>query len=272
MTNEKIVKITAFARAMRRKIVDASFRCQKSVHIGGALSMADILATLYAEVLRVDPKNPHLAERDRFILSKGHGALSYYAALHVLGFINEETFFAFQSNKADLTTHPVMNLDLGIESSNGSLGQGLSMGVGIALAAKARCHDHKVYVVLGDGECNEGSVWEAAMLAPHLKLDNLIVVIDKNGFQNDGASVDVLNAGDFVAKWSSFGWNATAVDGHAVKALYEAFTESIVEGQPKILIASTVKGKGVSFMENKADWHHNRLTKAQYDLASQELG
>ena len=168
MTNEKIVKITAFARAMRRKIVDASFRCQKSVHIGGALSMADILATLYAEVLRVDPKNPHLAERDRFILSKGHGALSYYAALHVLGFINEETFFAFQSNKADLTTHPVMNLDLGIESSNGSLAQGLSMGVGIALAAKARCHDYKVYVVLGDGECNEGSVWEAAMLAPHL--------------------------------------------------------------------------------------------------------
>lgn len=264
-------KIQSFAKTMRRKILDVSFSCNKSVHIGGALSMADVLATLYSDVLNCDPQDPQSDLRDRFILSKGHGALSYYAALLVRGFITDEVFGSFQSNGSDLTTHPVMNMSLGIESSNGSLGQGLSMAVGLALAAKARDQAHKVYVVVGDGECNEGAIWEAAMSASHFKLDNLIVVIDKNSFQNDGASSDVMEPGDFAQKWAAFGWNSIPVDGHDIMEIHSALTEQDVAGRPKVLIAKTVKGKGCSYMEGKAEWHHNRLTKAQYDIAVQEL-
>jgi transketolase len=233
--------------------------------------MADILATLYSGVLKLDPKNPTWDKRDRFILSKGHGALSYYAALLVSGFLTEEIFATFQSNESDLTTHPVLNMELGIESSNGSLGQGLSMAVGLAVAAKQKKQDHKVYVMMGDGECNEGAVWEAAMSGPNFKLDNLIAIVDKNDFQNDGSSASVMEPGDFVKKWESFGWNAIAVDGHDVSAVHRALTTQDVAGKPKVLIAQTIKGKGCSFMENKAEWHHNRLTKSQYDMAVQEL-
>lgn len=271
MSSLDLRKIQTFAKSMRRKILDVSYSCNKSVHIGGALSMTDVLATLYSDVLRLDPKNPHMEQRDRFILSKGHGALGYYAALFESGFVNEALYATFQSNQSDLTTHPVMNMDLGIESSNGSLGQGLSMGVGLAIAAKARGFDHKVYVILGDGECNEGAVWEAAMSAANFKLDNLIAVVDKNHFQNDGASSAVMEPGDFTKKWSAFGWNAISVDGHDIGQIHSALTAQNVDGQPKVLIATTVKGKGCSFMENKAEWHHNRLTKAQYDVAILEL-
>lgn len=265
-------RILTFAKKMRGKIIEVSYRCNRSVHIGGALSMVDILAVLYSDVLRLNPKDPNWAERDRFILSKGHGALSYYAALFARGFISLETFETFQSNRSDLTAHPVLNMSMGIESSNGSLGHGLSMGVGIALAGKARARAYKVYVMLGDGECNEGSVWEAAMSAANFKLDNLIAIVDKNDFQNDGASINVMEPGYFEDKWGSFGWNAISVDGHDVEAIYRALTLQNIIGKPKVLIAKTIKGKGFSFMENNADWHHNRLTKTQYDLAVKELG
>ena len=264
-------EIQRFAKIIRRKVFDVSFSCSKSVHIGGALSMADILATLYGGVLNLDRENPEFIDRDRFILSKGHGALAYYAALLTSGFIDEATYATFQSNDSDLTTHPVMNMALGIESSNGSLGQGLSMGIGLAIAAKRKGRRHKVYVMLGDGECNEGAVWEAAMSGPNFKLDNLIAIVDKNDFQNDGRSSSVMEPGDFVKKWESFGWNAIAVDGHDVESLYDALTGQNVPDRPKALIASTIKGKGCSFMEHKAEWHHNRLTRTQYDLAIQEL-
>ncbi len=256
---------------MRRKMLDVSYTCNQSVHIGGALSIVEILATLYSNVLHLDPQNPKMPGRDRFILSKGHGALSFYAALLVRGIIDEEIFNSYQTNASNLTTHPVMNLDLGIESSNGSLGQGLSMGVGMAIAAKVRGDKHKVYVLLGDGECNEGSVWEAAMSAVNFKLDNLIAIIDKNDFQNDGSSVSVMEPGDFVKKWDGFGWNAIPVDGHNLEQIYVNLTSHEIYEKPKVLIAQTVKGRGISFMEHKAEWHHNRLTKAQYDLATKEL-
>jgi transketolase len=266
-----VKQIQQVAKTIRRKILDISYTCNKSVHIGGALSMVDILATLYCGILKLDSKNPYFVDRDRFILSKGHGALSYYAVLLASGFITEEIFSTFQSNGSDLTAHPVMNMPLGIESSNGSLGQGLSLGVGLAIAAKARNQKHKVYVMLGDGECNEGAVWEAAMSAPNFNLNNLVAIVDKNDFQNDGAASYVMAPGDFVEKWRSFGWNAIPVDGHDVAALLESFQQENIPGKPKVLIAKTTKGKGFSFMEHKAEWHHNRLTKSQYDLAVLEL-
>lgn len=261
-----IKRIEQFAKQMRRAILDISFECNKSVHIGGALSMVDIMAALYSDVLKLDPKKPLQDDRDRFILSKGHGALGLYSALFVKGFIPEQIYKTFQTNESDLTTHPVLNLELGIESSNGSLGQGLSMGVGLALSAKRKNKTHKTYVYLGDGECNEGSVWEAAMAGANFQLDNLFAIIDENGFQNDGSEESVLNLGSMEDKWKSFGWDVRVVNGHDLTEIYNAFTQSSV-GKPIAIVAKTIKGKGVSFMENNNDWHHNRLTKSQYDVA-----
>lgn len=267
-----VQKISNMAEKMRRRILDVSYFCNASAHLGGGLSIVDIMATLYAAVLRYDAKNPAWEDRDRFILSKGHGVLGYYSALLEAGIISEEIFASFQTNESDLMAHPVMNISLGIESSNGSLGQGLSMGVGLALAAKRKNMKHKIYVLLGNGECNEGSVWEAIMSAAHFRLDNLIAIVDNNRFQSDGKSETVMDCGDFSNKWESFGWNVCSVDGHNISELYNAFIEGNVANKPKAVIAHTIKGKGISFMENNNDWHHNRLTKAHYDRALQERG
>ena len=184
----------------------------------------------------------------------------------------KETFETFQTNESDLTAHPVMNLPLGIESSNGSLGQGLSMGIGLALAAKRKKKKHSIYVLLGNGECNEGSVWEAIMSAVSFKLDNLIAIVDNNGFQNEiEPSESIMDSVNFEDKWENFGWNVRSVDGHNISELYNAFIEFNVEKKPKVVIAHTIKGKGVSFMENNNEWHHNRLTEEKYKQALQEL-
>ena len=265
-------KIVAMANLMRRKILDISFSCNTSVHLGGGLSIVDVMAALYGAAMRFDPQNPVWEGRDRFILSKGHGVLGLYSALLASGIISEEVFNTFQTNGSDLIAHPVMNLPLGIESSNGSLGQGLSMGVGIALAAKKRGQLHKTFVLLGNGECNEGSVWEAIASAAHLQLDNLVAIVDNNDFQSDGSSEVVLDYGDFTDKWKSFGWNVCPVDGHNIHQICQAFSQQHLNHRPKVVIAHTVKGKGVSFMENNNEWHHNRLTKANYEQAILELG
>lgn len=264
-----VKKIEEYAKQMRRSILDISFRCNKSVHIGGALSMVEIMATLYGSVLNVDPAKPTWEDRDRFILSKGHGALGLYTALLVKGFISDEIFQTFQTNESDLTTHPVLKMELGIESSNGSLGQGLSMGVGLALSAKKKNKSHKIYVYLGDGECNEGSVWEAAMTGSNFQLNNLIAIIDENGFQNDGSAESVLKFGSMEDKWKSFGWDVRSIKGHDITEIHRALTEPS-DGKPIALVAKTIKGKGVSFMENNNEWHHNRLTKTQYEAALSE--
>jgi len=264
--------ISNFAKRMRRDILDISYSCNKYVHLGGGLSIVDITATLYGAVLNYDPKNPTWEDRDRFILSKGHGVLGYYSALLEGGIISHEVFSTFLDNESDLIAHPVMNLKLGIESSNGSLGQGLSMGVGLALAAKKKGKKHNIYVLLGNGECNEGAVWEAAMSASHFKLDNLIAIVDNNRYQSDGQSEAVMNCSNYEGKWNSFGWNVRSVDGHDIQQLHDAFMQHQVEDMPKVVIAHTVKGKGVSFMENNNEWHHNRLTKTHYDHALQEIG
>ena len=265
-------KVEDMAKRMRIKILDISHNCNLSAHIGGGLSIVEITATLYGAILKYDINDSDWEDRDRFILSKGHGALGYYSALLEAGFISEDTFATFQMNESDLTSHPVMNLTLGIESSNGSLGQGLSMGVGLALAAKRKNKKHKIYVLLGNGECNEGAVWEAVMSATNFKLDNLITVVDNNRFQNEMEPSElIMDSCSFENKWEGFGWNVCSVDGHNITQLYDSFTKFHVENKPKVIIAHTIKGKGVSFMENNNEWHHNRLTKSHYEDALQEL-
>jgi transketolase len=256
---------------MRGRILDISLTCNGNVHMGGGLSLVEILATLYGTVLKFDPKNPQWEERDRFILSKGHGVLGFFAALVESGIISEEVFNSFKKNESDLIAHPVMNSALGIESSNGSLGQGLSFAVGLALAARKKKAAHGIYVVLGDGECDEGMVWEAAMSAAHYKLEALTAIVDLNRYQSDGESVKVLNTSSLHDKWTAFGWEAVPVDGHDVAALLEAFKRKAGNSKPKVVIAHTVKGKGISFMENNNEWHHNRLTKSSYDKAIVEI-
>jgi transketolase len=263
--------IERMASFMRRKILDVSHHCNLSTHLGGGLSMVEIMATLYARVLRYDPADPRWPGRDRFILSKGHGVLGYFPALLAAGIIDEAVFNAFQTNGSDLIAHPVMNLDLGIESSNGSLGQGLSMAIGIALAARKKQQPFRTYVLLGDGECNEGSVWEAVMSAAQLKLDNLVIAIDYNKLQSDGDARQIVDLADLAGKFRSFGWDVYDVDGHDVAQLVAAFEAPPAPGKPRVVVAHTVKGKGISFMENNNEWHHNRLTKASYELALSEL-
>lgn len=265
-------EIEKMALQMRQQILNISYSCNLSAHLGGGLSMVEILATLYGRILHYDLSNPRWADRDRFILSKGHGVLGYFSALRVAGIISQEVYDSFQTNESDLIAHPVMNLDLGIESSNGSLGQGLSMGVGIALAAKKQNKHFKVYVYLGDGECNEGSVWEALMSAAQLRLDNLTAIVDYNKLQSDGAADQIMDLTDLAAKCRCFGWDVHDIDGHSIDQIVGAFESQVNTDSPKMLVAHTVKGKGVSFMENNNEWHHNRLTKANYELALAELG
>ena len=259
------------AQRMRKRIMDIGYLCEGNAHFGGGLSIVDIVATLYGSILKYKIGDPHWQERDRFILSKGHGVLGFYPALVEVGIISEEIFSQFKKNEAHLIAHPVMNIDLGIESSNGSLGQGLSMGAGLAWAALHRKNTHRVFILLGDGECNEGSVWEAAMSAAHYKLNNLIAIVDYNKFQSDGKSELILQSDNLADKWRSFGWDVREVDGHNVDEIYLAIQSPSMLAAPKVLIAHTTKGKGISFMENNNEWHHNRLTKSLYELAIEEL-
>lgn len=239
-------------------------------HYGGGLSLVEIMATLYGAVMRVDPSNPRMPERDRLILSKGHGAMAYYSALKHMGFCSDEELLSFKSNDTFLYGHPSMNPDRGIEFSSGSLGLGLSLGVGTAMGLRRRGNRRpRVFVVMGDGECDEGSVWEAAASAAHFGLGNLVAIIDQNGLQYDGTTEEIMGMGDMPAKWESFGWQARSVDGHDVEALIEAMAVS--EDKPTAIVARTVKGKGISFMENDPVWHHSRLSDEQLQQALEEV-
>lgn len=231
--------------------------------------MVEIMAVLYGRVLRLRPEDPLWSERDRFILSKGHGVLGLYSALLAAGLLPREKFESFQTNGSEFCAHPVMQPEVGIESSNGSLGQGLSMGVGIAMGARMRRSTHRVFVLVGDGECNEGSIWEALMLGAHLRLTNLCVIVDCNGFQSDGATASILDASDIGTRIESFGWKVHEVDGHDIDALLQAFEAP--SDRPKAIVAHTVKGKGVSFMEHDNQWHHRALTRTLFDQAMAEI-
>lgn len=255
---------------VRKRILSMANACKRNAHIGGSLSMVEVLTVLYRDIINYDFKNTKYEERDRFILSKGHCVLALYAMLAECGVISDEVVSSFLQDESWLGSHPVMNLDLGIESSNGSLGQGISMACGIALAAKKKNKNYHSYVLVGNGECNEGSVWEAVMFASHTKLDNLTVILDNNNLQSDGRSSDIINSCNISERFGSFGFKVCDIDGHDEMQIKSAF-ECNSEGKPKVLVANTVKGKGVSFMENKNEWHHNRLTDELYEQAIKEV-
>ena len=243
-----------------------------SGHISGSLSVADILTDLYFSILRVDPKNPKDPERDRLVLSKGHCTPALYAALALRGYFPEEQLKLFRSIEGHFSGHPDMVHVPGVDMSTGSLGQGISAAVGMALAGKMDQKDYRVYAVLGDGEVEEGQVWEAAMSAAKFHLDNLCAVVDVNGLQIDGRTADVMPSEPLDQKFQAFGWQVIAVDGHDMAALDEAFSRAkTLKGAPVVLLARTVKGKGVSFMENDAGWHGKAPNDEQYERAMAEL-
>ncbi len=257
---------------MRRDILRMALAAKREGgHLGGSLSAVEILAALYGGGMRFAPENPADESRDRFIFSKGHGVMAQYAALRQLGVLSQEDVETYKQPGTSLTAHPSVNPALGVDFASGSLGQGLSQGVGVALALRRKGNtESRVFVLLGDGECDEGAVWEAAMSAANWKLSNLVAILDRNGLQYDGDTEKVQALDDLSAKWSAFGWEATEVDGHDVGRLQEAFVGR--SDKPRTVIARTTKGKGVSFMENAPAWHHAMLTQRQFDQAMEELG
>lgn len=271
--NEQIIKTKQHALNMRKTALNMAYTCGKSAHIGGGLSEIDALAVLYGDIMNAADTSIDYSNRDKFILSKGHGVLGLYTALYEYGVINEEELSTFMQDGSDLIAHPVLKDEWGIEASSGSLGQGISMGVGLALAAKKKGYSYNTFVLCGNGECNEGSVWEACMSAVSFGLDNFTLYIDNNHMQSDGFSSKVINVSDrYSGMLNGLGFQVIEVDGNDVKQLIEAFEEPHIEGCPKVVIGNTIKGKGVGFMESNNDWHHNRLTKEQFDEAMKELG
>ena len=243
-----------------------------SGHIGGSLSAMDLLTTLYFHTMRVDPKDPKNPGRDRFVLSKGHCTPALYAVLALRGFFPVEDCKLFRSIKDHYSGHPDMVHVKGVDMSTGSLGQGISAAVGMAIAGKLDGKDYRVYAALGDGEIEEGQVWEAAMAAAKYKLDNLCAVVDVNGLQIDGKTADVMPSEPLDAKFAAFNWNVIHVDGHDYEALAAAFdVAKTVKGKPTVILAKTTKGKGVSFMENDAGWHGKAPNDEQMEQARAEL-
>ena len=227
-----------------------------SGHPGGALSSAEIMSVLYFHILRVDPNNPDWDERDRFVLSKGHGTASWYAALCERGFFPQDELKLFRQAGGILQGHPDMRKVPGVDMTAGSLGQGLSAALGMALAGRMQGKPYRVYALLGDGEIQEGQIWEAAMAAAHYKVDNLTAILDCNDVQLDGPVREVMEIAPVADKWRAFGWAVIDCDGHSVSDLLEAFEDAqAVQGKPCIIVAHTIKGKGVSFMENTCEWH-----------------
>ena len=269
---KNLEKIENFSKNLRKNILDMALVAgASSSHFGGALSIVEIVSTLFCSQIKIDKEILKLENRDRFILSKGHACLAYYAALSEIGLLDKEELKTFEKNESNLLGHPVLNKELGIDFSTGSLGMGLSIGIGVALANKKREKNFKTFVVLGDGECNEGSVWEAAMAAPNFGLNNLYAIIDNNKFQQTGSNKEIMDTSSLKEKWNSFGWDTTEIDGHNINDLYEYFENRKSNNKPKALIADTIKGKGFSFSENNNDWHHSVLTKTLYEKALSEI-
>ena len=272
MNTNNYAEIAEKARRIRINALKA-IHAAKSGHPGGSLSSADILATLYFGELNIDPKNPKMADRDKFVLSKGHAVPALYAALGERGFYEVSEMMTLRQVGSKFQGHPNMNKVPGIEMSTGSLGQGFSAAVGMAIAGKIDKNPGRVYVLTGDGELQEGIVWEAAMQAAHRKLDNLVAIVDMNGLQIDGKVSDVKCVCPVDEKFRSFGWNVISVDGHNFEELTTAFDEAKkCGGVPTAIIAHTHKGKGVSFMEDNAGWHGKAPSDEELAAAIEELG
>ncbi|HKZ49342.1 MAG TPA: transketolase [Thermoplasmata archaeon] len=259
------------ARAMRRHILTMTHAAQ-SGHPGGSLSATDLVASLYFHELRVDPQRPDWPDRDRFILSKGHACPAQYGALAERGFFPVEELLTFRKLNSRLQGHPELGTTPGLEACAGAEGQGLSVGIGMALAARLQGKAWRVYVIVGDGENDVGETWEAAMAAPNLKLDNLVVLIDRNGIQQEGRTEDIMPLEPLADKWRAFGWHVLEIDGHDVRQVLEALAAArAVKGRPVCILARTVKGKGVSFMENVIKYHGAATTDEELSRALAEL-
>ena len=272
MEKEKIKYLQDKARELRIEAIKM-IHSAKSGHPGGSLSVADVMAVLYFDELRIDPKDPKWVDRDRFILSKGHVCPIWYAALALKGFLPMDELASLRKLNSKLQGHPDMKKVPGIDMTTGSLGNGLGIGVGMAKAAKLDKQNYRVYVVVGDGEVQEGAIWEAAMAAAHFKLDNLVVIVDKNNLQVDGFVSDIMSIDPIDEKFKSFGFNVIEIDGHNVEQIGEAFAKARnKKGKPTCIIADTVKGKGVSYMENVCEWHGTAPNDEQCTIALKELG
>lgn len=271
MTETRKRELLRIAYEIRRGAVTAVYSAA-SGHPGGSLSIAEILSYLYFEEMNIDPKDPKKADRDRFVLSKGHAAPGLYAALALRGFFPVEDLTTLRQIDSVLQGHPDMKHIPGIDMSTGSLGLGISAACGMALAAKYQHKDYRVWSIVGDGESEEGQVWEAAMFAAHYKLDNLAVFLDWNGLQIDGPVAEVMNPTPLDEKFRAFGWNVIMIDAHDLDAI-EAAVElaKTTKGKPTAIIAKSVKGKGVSYMENEVNWHGAAPKKEQYEIAIEEL-
>ncbi len=264
-------EVAAKALEMRRMIIEMLTE-SGSGHPGGSLSATDIMASLFFHEMNVDPSAPKMADRDRFVLCKGHAAPALYSVLALKGFFPKEDVFTLRKLGSHLQGHPDMKKLPGVDVSTGSLGQGLSMASGMALAGKMDSAPYRVYAVLGDGELEEGQVWEAAMFAAHYQLDNLCAFVDNNGLQIDGNIDDVMSPNPIADKWRAFGWHVIEIDGHHIEEIFGALEEAkTVKGKPTMIVAHTVKGKGVSFMENQAGWHGAAPKPDEKDRALAEL-
>ncbi len=269
---EALGDIEIHAAHMRKHILDMGRHAGgHAAHLGGALSLVDILAVLYFGVMNTVEKGMEFAERDRCILSKGHGALGYYAALIEAGLADEALKDTFEDDDSPLLGHPVQNKEIGIEFTNGSLGMGLSVGVGVALGCRRAGYKNRIFVIMGDGECNEGSCWEAFMAASQFHLDHLVAVIDCNGYQLSGANEDIMSLGNMAEKLRAFGWETRECDGHDVQQLLQVMQEKQEAGKPLAIVAHTIKGKGFSFSENNNAWHHAVVTQKVYEEGMAEL-
>ena len=271
MTEQEKKQLMAMACKVRMGAI-RGVHSAKAGHPGGSLSAADLFTYLYFKEMNVDPKNPKWADRDRFVLSKGHTAPGLYAALALRGFFPEEDLLTLRHIGSHLQGHPNMNETPGVDMSTGSLGQGVSAAAGMALAAKYQGKDCRVYTLLGDGEIQEGQVWEAFMFAHHYKLDNLCVIIDNNGLQIDGNVADVMSPYPIPEKLRAFGFEVTEIDGHDFDQIEAAFAQArATKGVPFAIVMKTVKGEGVSYMENNAGWHGKAPNDEEFEIAMKEL-
>ncbi|MDD5312165.1 MAG: transketolase [Dehalococcoidia bacterium] len=271
MSDHSIDELKVIARELRYDTIKMISEAG-SGHPGGSLSAADVITALYFKTMRHDGKRPHWPDRDRFVMSKGHAAPILYAALAKCGYFPSKLLSTLRKTGTCLQGHTDSTLTPGVDMSAGSLGQGLSVGIGMALAARLDKKDYQTYVLLGDGECQEGQIWEAAMFAANYKLDNLTAIVDYNGIQLDGFTRDIMNLEPFVDKWRAFKWELIEIDGHDMQQIITALeTAKKTKGKPTGVIAHTTKGKGVSFMENNVDFHGKALNKSETDIALKEL-
>ena len=272
MKIKDIKELQNYANKIRQGIIKEVYMAA-SGHPGGSLSIAEILAVLYFNQMNIDEKNPQAKERDRLVLSKGHTSPALYSALALRGFFDLEELKTFRNINSILQGHPDMKNIPGVDASTGSLGQGLSIANGMALASKMDSEGVRIYCICGDGEIEEGQIWEAAMTSSHYKLDNLCVIVDNNNLQIDGEVSQVMNIYPIDEKFKSFGFEVINIDGHNIEEIIQAFEQAKkVKGKPTVIIANTIKGKGVSFMENKAEWHGKAPNEEQYRQAMIELG